>query len=218
MRTLIGVLAGVLLLGGCEVFGGKSAEEPAYSVTLSAPPYEIRTYPPVVVARTVARGPYDDAVETGFGRLFDYITGANTGTREIEMTAPVLTEGAAGAASGAGARAPAEIEMTAPVLTDPQGEGTAVMFVLPEDLTLATAPLPTDPAVTLAEIPARRVAVARFSGFLTEAAIAEARAGLVAWLEAQDLPADGEWQAAGYNPPWTIPALRRNEVLITLPE
>ncbi|MEO0623306.1 MAG: heme-binding protein [Pseudomonadota bacterium] len=205
MKPIIAALS-ALVLAGCSVFGGKAAEEPAFSVELSEPPFEIRAYGPVVVARTVARGPYREAVGTGFGRLFDYISGANTGAREIAMTAPVLTDAD-----------PSKIAMTAPVLTGEEAEGTAVMFVLPEEFELATAPLPTDPSVSLAEIPARRVAVATFSGRLGEDGIDEARGALIAWLAARGEPTDGDWQAAGYNPPWTIPALRRNEVMITLP-
>lgn len=206
MRKPFVVLAGAIMLAGCSVFGGKAAEEPPYTVSVSEPPFEIRDYAPIVVARTVAQGSYDDAIDTGFGRLFDYISGANTGARKISMTAPVLTD-----------TEPERIAMTAPVLTDQAGEGTAVMFVLPEEMMLETAPLPTDPLVSLAEIPARRVAVARFSGFLTDEGVAAARSDLIAWLAQQGLPTDGDWQAAGYNPPWTIPSMRRNEVLITVP-
>jgi hypothetical protein len=38
------------------------------------------------------------------------------------------------------------------------------------------------------------------------------------WIAARNLEATQTWQAAGYNPPWTLPWLRRNEVLVTLAE
>ncbi len=204
------------LMTGCSVFGGKAAEEPPFETLVSEPPHEIRRYGPIVVAQTTVDAPYDTAVRTGFGRLFDYISGANEppaggSGAEIAMTAPVLTE------------REAEIAMTAPVLTaGADGSGpVTIAFVLPEGYDLASAPRPTDPLVELAEIPARRVGVARFSGSLDEAGIAEARAGLEVWLAARgDRPASGSggWQAAGYNPPWTLPWLRRNEVIVTLSE
>ena len=202
-----------LATAACSVFGGRAAEEPPHETLVRHPPYEIRRYGPVVVARTTVDAPYDEALSTGFSRPFDYISGANLpagggGGAEIEMTAPVITERAA------------EIAMTAPVLTEgAEGSGpVTVAFVLPEDFTLATAPRPTDPEVGLAEIPARRVGVIEFSGFLSEENIAEARARLDAWLAARGDAHEGDWQAAGYNPPWTLPWLRRNEVIVTLSE
>ncbi len=209
-------MAGLALAGlmtGCSVFGGRAAPEPDYETLVADPPFEIRRYDPLVVARTTVDAPYEAGVDTGFARLFDYISGANEPPSggegaEIAMTAPVLTE------TGG------EIAMTAPVLT----EGAAadgpvtVSFVLPEGYTLANAPRPTDPAVEIAELPARRVAVARFSGFLEPDNIAEARADLEAWLARRGAEHRGDWQAAGYNPPWTLPWLRRNEVIVTLTE
>jgi hypothetical protein len=157
------------------------------------------------VAETAVSGPFDDAVSAGFRRLFAYISGANRPAAKIEMTAPVLT-------SPEGEKIP----MTAPVFVDPAGGGWTVAFVLPAGVTSATAPQPTDPQVTLRDVPARQVAVVRFSGrFRREAAEAN-RERLAAWLAARDLKPADDWQFAGYNPPWTIPALRRNEVLVTL--
>ncbi|GMG81397.1 heme-binding protein [Paralimibaculum aggregatum] len=205
----LAALPALLLTGACSVFGGTAAEEPPYALLRADPPVEIRSYGAVTVARTVAGGDYDAAVRTGFGRLFDYISGANSGAAEIAMTAPVLTAPAEGAEG-------TEIAMTAPVLVDRGAEGWAIAFVLPEGTTPETAPRPSDPAVRLGEIPARRVAALRFSGFFTDDAIAEARGRLTAWLEAEGLAHEGDWQAAGYNPPWTLPFLRRNEVLVTL--
>ncbi|MEM9146703.1 MAG: heme-binding protein [Pseudomonadota bacterium] len=204
MKLILSALSAVVL-AGCSVFGGKAADEPPYRLAISEPPFEIREYEAIVVATTKVDAPYQDAISTGFGRLFDYISGANTGAAKIAMTAPVLTE-----------EASTKIAMTAPVITEADGAGTTVMFVLPEAFTLDTAPQPTDPTVTLSEIGPRRVAVARFQGFLTETAIENSRTDLLEWLVDRGEPADGPWQAAGYNPPWTVPSLRRNEVLITL--
>lgn len=209
-RSLLAALVGGLLTAGCSVFGGTAAPEPDYTVVLADPPFEIRDYPTLTVAETVAEGPRDRAVGTGFRRLFDYISGANAGSQDIAMTAPVLTEPEG-----------REIAMTAPVLTEPAGEGGAagghkVAFVLPAGFDAATAPRPTDPAVTIATVPARRVAVVRFSGILDAALVAEQRAALEAWLATRPETPAGAWQAAGYNPPWTLPWLRRNEVMVEI--
>lgn len=200
----------VLVVSACSVFGGPAAEEPAFDVVVADPPFEIREYGPIAVAETTADGNYRDAVREGFGRLFNYISGANTDTAEIAMTAPVLTESAPEPGQ--------EIAMTAPVLTEAAGsDGYVISFVLPETMTAGTAPLPTDARVRIKEIPAQRVAVARFSGRLSAEGIAKARADLSGWLETRGQPHSGDWRAAGYNPPWTLPFLRRNEIMVSLP-
>lgn len=192
-----------LMTAGCSVFGGRAAPEPDYETVVSDPPFEIREYPALPVARTSATGDRDAAVRTGFDRLFDYISGANEPARDIAMTAPVMTEPEG-----------EDIAMTAPVMTESDEGGWTVMFVLPEDFTAETAPRPTDPKVSIATIPARRVAVATFSGFLDRASIARSRQALAGWLEDRPEQPAGAWQAAGYNPPWTLPWLRRNEVMV----
>jgi len=38
---------------------------------------------------------------------------------------------------------------------------------------------------------------------------------LLAWLETQQITPTGKPELARYNPPWTLPFLRRNEVMVT---
>jgi hypothetical protein len=195
----IGAFAGLLGVAACSVFGGAAAPEPDYDVILAEPPFELRDYGELVVART----PMTDGSGAAFGRLFDYISGANSGARDIAMTAPVLNTDAADGA---------KIAMTAPVLQSREG-AREMVFVLPDAMTPQTAPVPTDPRVSLATIPPRRVAVVRYSGFLSRrAAVEEAR--LRDWLARRGLRPTGPAEVAGYNPPWTLPPYRRNEVLI----
>jgi hypothetical protein len=192
-------LTSLLVVNACSVFGSAAAPEPEYSVILSELPFEVRVYSKLVVAKT----PMDDGSGAAFGRLFDYISGANTGERDIAMTAPVLnTDRSEGS----------KIVMTAPVLQNREGTREMV-FVLPDAMTLEEAPVPTDPAVTLDIIPARRVAVVRYSGFMARNAAAE-EARLRDWLSDKSLTAESPAEVAGYNPPWTLPPWRRNEVLI----
>lgn len=196
-------LLGALLTAGCSVFGGRAAPEPEYTVLHAEPPFEIREYPALTVARTTAEGDRDRAVSRGFGRLFDYISGDNEGAEDIAMTAPVTSEPAS-----------EEIAMTAPVLTEDEAGGWQVSFILPEGMTAETAPRPTDPEVEIATLPARKVAAVTFSGFLGEAKIAAQRRRLADWLGTRPEEIAGDWQVAGYNPPWTLPWFRRNEVLV----
>ncbi|MCR8825850.1 SOUL family heme-binding protein [Pseudosulfitobacter koreensis] len=195
----ITALASLLFLNACSVFGSAAAPEPEYSVTLSEPPFEVRDYGELVVVKT----PMDDGSRAAFGRLFDYISGANAGARDIAMTAPVLN---ADLSEGS------KIAMTAPVLQS-RDAAREMIFVLPTGMTLDAAPVPTDPAVTLRTIPPRRVAVVRYSGFMARSAATQ-KARLRDWMAARNLTAQGTAEVAGYNPPWTLPPWRRNEVLI----
>lgn len=97
-------------------------------------------------------------------------------------------------------------------------------FLLPAKYsTVAAAPVPEDAAVQLRQLPSRTQAVATFSWRLTEASVATHLAALVANVESDPewepvLTAAGqpEWCAAGYNPPFCIPFLRTNEVMLTV--
>ena len=125
------------------------------------------------------------------------------------MTAPVLSE-QQGSADGV------EVAMTAPVLTEADGERWRVAFVLPSRFTPETAPLPTDPLVKLSTVPSKTVAVVRFSGLANEWRYRDYEAELLRWIERNELTPASEPRYAGYDPPWTLPFRRRNEVLIDL--
>ncbi len=197
----VAAFAGLLTIAACSVFGSKAAPEPGYSVVIAEGPFEVRDYGELVVVKT----PMSDGSSAAFRRLFNYISGENKGARKIAMTAPVLSTDAA---TGT------KIAMTAPVLQS--GEGNREMvFVLTDEFTPETAPVPSDPDVTLATIPPRRVAVVRYSGSLDRRAPAE-EARLREWLETRGLQPGGPPEIAGYNPPWTLPVYRRNEILIPI--
>lgn len=206
----LAVLAGMLLVGACGVFGGQSAPEPAYEVVREESPFEIRAYPALTVASTPMGSGLGEGSGGAFRRLFGYISGGNRARSEIAMTAPVIQEPAAEEAAGA-----AEIEMTAPVLQQPEGDGQwRMLFVLPAGLSAKTAPVPAEDSVRIDTLPARRVAAIRFSGLLRDANVTRARDRLFGWMEAEGLAPAGPAEVAGYNPPWTLPWFRRNEILV----
>ena len=219
-RTLASGVAVVvvgLLVGACSVFGGKAAEELKYRIVLADGDIEVRAYEPYAVAWTTAQGSFDDAVRIGFQRLFEYITGANASASDIEMTAPLLTEPES-LEAGAIVAAPQRGEDSgAPTtLAGADIDGWSIGFVLPAGYTAATAPAPTGADVVVSGVAARCVASIRFTGKLGDEAGEAERQSLVGWIEARGLGHAEDWQMAGYNPPWTIPMLRRNEVLVTL--
>jgi hypothetical protein len=197
-------------------------EEPAFEKLEKVENIEMRQYRPVIVAETFVDGDMGSASSEGFRLIADYIFGNNLSTHgsggkpseEISMTAPVAIEPAASSE---------KITMTAPVSVEPQGDSVAgamhskrwrVQFTMPGAYSMATLPRPRNPAVTLREVPGKRCAVLVFSGFAGEEKVQEKTDELLVWLKAEDRRAIGTPQLARYNPPWTLPFLRRNEILV----
>ena len=85
---------------------------------------------------------------------------------------------------------------------------------MPGRYTLATLPRPNDSAVDIVEVPAQQVAVLRFTGDRSAAAVAAKQRLLVDALAAAAWRPDGPASAWFYDPPWTLPWLRRNEVSV----
>ena len=164
--------------------GWRTFEQPDYEVLREDGAFELRAYASFDVARTT-----DDGGESGaFGRLFRYLSGANA--RE------------------------AKVAMTAPVLMDRGGDATTMAFVLPRRYTTDTAPAPADAAIAMETEPAATYATIRFAGTLSEERVADRTAALRAWIASSGAEAVGEPLVAGYDPPYTLPPLRRNEVWI----
>lgn len=197
-------LLGTLFVSACSVVGIRSGtEEPHYDVVERVGDAELRAYAPRLAAETVVSGSAEAARGEGFRRLAGYIFGGNAGGSRIAMTAPV-----AQADAGAGQR----IEMTAPVAQAPTGAGWSIRFYLPADI--ADPPAPRDARVRIVTVPGETMAVLRFSGVASDGAIAAQRARLLGLL------APGAWAPSGppvtwfYDPPWTLPPFRRNEVAV----
>lgn len=201
-RPFAAALATLALLG---VAAPVSAyEEPKYAVEQVHDGFEVRRYAPQLVAETAARGDFDDARNQAFMRLFRYIAGANRSSTKIAMTIPVT--------SGAGGE---KIAMTTPVTSrGSAADGTVMQFVVPSQYTLETVPQPTDPSVAIREIPARVVAVRRYSGRSSRSNYERELGELRKALGAAGLVAVGEPLFAVYNGPFTPWFLRRNEVMI----
>nr|WP_294529714.1 heme-binding protein [uncultured Rhodopila sp.] len=164
---------------------------------------EIRRYDPrVAIEATIEGKTRDRAASEAFGLLFRYITGANAGSAKIAMTAPVQTE-------------TQRIAMTAPVQTATDPSGTLNMrFFLPHSVAAAGAPAPTDPRLHLVDVPAETVAVLRYSGVDNAGARAEKKAELLDVLAKSPWRPVGEVFTLNYDPPFTIPFLRRNEAAV----
>lgn len=195
-----------ILFTGCTVFGIRTVEQADYTVLLDDGDIQIRQYNDFIVAETFVEAKYKDAGSIGFRRLGGYIFGKNKQNEEISMTAPVLQEQKAGE----------NISMTAPVLQEQGAAGWKMSFVMPAEYTMDTLPKPIDPTVILKEEQGRKVAAIRYKGLLSEENIGKKTKALEAWLEENEYRTLSKPRSAGYDPPWTIPFLRRNEVQIDI--
>jgi len=188
---------------------GKTPEPSWHSVKKDGD-IEIRAYDPMIVAEATTTGQRSTAINEGFSILADFIFGGNTVNQKIEMTAPV-TQQALNTISQ-------KIPMTAPVTQIATGNNNEwkTSFIMPSDYTLATLPKPNNANIKIREVPAYEVAVIRFSGFNSDKNLLIHEAKLVAWIEKNNIKAIGKPTYAFYNPPWTPPFMKRNEVMIKI--
>ena len=180
-------------------------EEARYDVVKKNQNFEIRDYAPHIVAETVVGGSLEDAGSQAFKILFGYLSGDNRSRQTVEMTAPVSQ------------RADSEkIKMTTPV-GQQQVEGKwAVSFMMPAAYTMETLPVPENPNVILRQVPGRRMAAVRYSGFWSEKGYLENKAKLETWIKDNGFKIAGSPLWARYNAPFTPWFMRRNEILIPI--
>ena len=198
-----------IILSGCSVIGKDNTPITSYKVLSKAKNnnIELRVYDKMVLASTPMNKQQGEGRNSAFMKLFDYISGKNISSSKIKMTAPVLmdSEGKKGT----------KIPMTAPVFMGNKSDSESLMsFVLPEGYTIQTAPKPKDPSVNIHQLENYKVASITFSGLLSQANINKHKAILEKWITKKGYSQVGDYKTAGYNPPFTIPSLRRNEVLI----
>jgi hypothetical protein len=183
-----------ILESGLALFGFRATQQqPSYRVIARlTPAIEVRAYESITVAETASR----DGDDRAFSRLFAYITGANTGGTLIKMTVPVEKSGADWA--------------------DPEPGAPLVMrFFLPAAIA-ADPPPPRDPRVHIVTLPARTIAAIRFSGSFDRVNLERHLVTLREALARAGRKTEGVPFFLGYDPPFTIPALRRNEVAIAV--
>ncbi|GAF58381.1 hypothetical protein JCM18902_1162 [Psychrobacter sp. JCM 18902] len=204
------LLSGSLLTSGAAM----ATEEPNYTVLSQMDDFELRRYDKQLVAQTLVSGDQDSASREGFKMLADYIFGNNTaptgGSSKISMTAPVTMQ----PENKKSVDESQKIAMTAPVSMQQDDGKWRVQFTMPSKYTMQTLPKPNNPNITITELPAQTYGVIKFSGLAGSKKVATKTEELQSWMQTQNLTITGEPELARYNPPWTLPFLRRNEVMI----
>ncbi len=203
----------VVMSVGCSVFGIRSEETPKYEVLATDGNKEIRAYAPYLVAKTTVKnsGNGYDSKATGeaFRILAGYIFGGNQKKQKISMTAPVEMKNVSSNSDSS-----EKISMTAPVTQSISGEQMQMTFSMPSQYKLEDLPTPDDNRISFEQIPAKTVAVIRFSGWRSDDKAKQKADELRTWIEKAN-----RYQLitgpvfAGYDPPWTIPWFRRNEIM-----
>mmetsp|Transcript_3340 Transcript_3340/g.4845 ORF Transcript_3340/g.4845 Transcript_3340/m.4845 type:complete len:463 (-) Transcript_3340:35-1423(-) len=176
-------------------------EMPTFTVTYVGNGYEVRQYEPYSIistpTRTQAVASSNPTAATranakAFNTLASYLFGKNEAKKSMEMTAPV--------------------EMTV------DEEGTKNMaFVLPSEFAQNTPQPAEGDDITVQALPTQTVAVLEFPGFATEKEIKKQKDVLI-----KAIAADGDFKPVDetsykvlqWNPPYTLPWLRRNEICI----
>jgi effector-binding domain-containing protein len=185
-RLILIILATAgIIIGAMDAM---AIEEATYKVVKKDNQFEIRDYAPHILAETIVEGNLEEAGNKAFNRLFRYISGDNRSRNKVAMTAPVGQQSVQ--------------------------EKWAVSFTMPASYTLETLPEPEDPNVKLRQVPARRMAAVRYSGFWSEKSYLQYKMELESWIHEMGLTNVGDPIWARYNPPFTPWFLRRNEILI----
>ncbi len=186
-----------------SVFGIRgSYEQPPYVVLSTlAPGIEIRAYPARQAVQTAIVPAGDTGDAAAFGRLFRYITGANADGRLVAMTVPVE-------------QAAPRRATTLPV--ERSGDTAVMRFFLPAKVAAAGAPVPADKDVQVVSLPAATFGVARYSGVAGPLARARQTSRLRQALAKAGATTQGAPLAFSYDPPFTVPILRRNEIALQL--
>ena len=165
-------------------------ETPKFKVLSTFNNIEIRAYKSMLIAEIDVRETKKEAISQGFRSLADFIFGGNIRNDKIKMTAPVVQQSSS--------------------------KGWKVSFVMPSSYTIHDIPKPLNNEIVIKEIPARKMAVIKFNGRNEEDNILKYEKKLLKFMELNSFVHDESPEYAFYNPPWTLPVLRRNEVMIEI--
>jgi hypothetical protein len=213
---LLKIFCASLLLGILCTGHVMAIEEPKYEVIQTDGAFEIRKYAPILIAETMVDGDMDEASNKGFRLIADYIFGNNqvvdsNANTKIAMTAPVTVEPVS-----------QKIAMTAPVTVEPQSTDInmqlakkwRIHFVMPSQYTLANIPKPKNDAITLKEIPSKYFLVYSYSWLNTLTRVQNKTDEALEWANRKGLKVIGAPKLSRYDPPWTLPMFKRNEIML----
>jgi len=185
-----------------------ATEEPDFKLISEEGEFQIREYDPKIIAQVEVEGDFDEASSKGFKLLADYIFGNNLldgESQKISMTTPVEVSPLAD-----------NLSMTSPIMDDQVNKTWSINFVMPQEYSLNNLPKPNNSQVSIIEVPAEKYVVIVFSGLVRESSYAEKAELLSNYLQEKNYKNNGAIKIARYNPPWTLPFFRRNELMVKI--
>jgi hypothetical protein len=203
MNKFVWISLSIIVLGvvifSIVSFTSKDIETPDYKVLKTIDEVELRLYPKMIVAKTsLSDKSFENQGSNGFRTIANYIFGGNEKNQKIAMTAPVTVEPQAAESSMKTAKT------------------WRINFVMPSQYNLATIPKPKNNAVTLREVPSKYFIVHKYSGFNTVSRVQAKTDEAVEWAIKRSYKIIGTPQLSRYDPPWTLPMFRRNEIMIDI--
>ena len=172
-------------------------EEPSYDIIQSNADYEVRQYGDRLAVEVEFTNE-----SSGFRYLFNYISGENTTSEELSMTAPVTQS--------------AKIDMTVPVTQFSKDNKMVMQFYLPSKFSIENAPIPTNKRVNLVIIDGGYYAVLKYSGRVSDKNYIKHLSKLKGYLEKDKIEMIDDGTKAIFDGPFTLPILRRNEAMIKI--
>jgi hypothetical protein len=166
-------------------------ETAEYEVVETDGKFQIRKYPQLTTVSTPSNTTKGQR-NSGFGRLFKFISGENEADQKIAMTTPVFMP------------------------SDAEGEAKSMQFVVPKDVAASGVPTPKGKDVKVVKVLGATFVVLKFSGTNTKAKNQKALGKLRALVKEKKLKTVGNPTFAYFDPPWTPGPLRRNEVMLKL--
>jgi DNA gyrase inhibitor GyrI len=132
----------------------------------------------------------DSTEGNGFRKLFNYISGNNEEKKEIKMTVPVTQENKDG--------------------------NMKMQFYLPSKFNKDNAPKPSNPEIKVLNIEGGYYAVIKYSGRSSDKNFIKNKNILEKELKKDDIIILSPPIRASYNSPFTLPILKRNEVMFRI--
>lgn len=167
-----------------------SIEKQKYRLVQSEKEFEIRYYPPAMLATVYSSAnSYRQISTPGFRTLAGFIFGDNESNTKIAMTAPVHM--------------------------DINDSTSSMSFVMPSKFAEQSLPRPSDSRVKLEKSQAEYVAVLRFGGYANDEKIARYSQKLRTALEKKGITYSGNFRFLGYNPPYQFIG-RKNEIIVSV--
>jgi hypothetical protein len=190
LKLTLLIFFGLLILFVIAIKRTGRISSPDYKVIKKERNIQVREYAPMILAEVQVLGDRKQAINQGFRALAGYIFGGNTLNKKMAMTAPVTQQKCGGS--------------------------WRIGFVMEKQYSLETLAQPLSKQVNIHTLSAKSFVVIRFNGLATDKNILKHTKKLQAYISANHLKAIDDPILAFYNPPWTLPFFRRNEVLIEI--